>query len=42
MLTPKKFYEPKLMGAEKALAERHCELQNIKEKRNNSAINRPN
>jgi hypothetical protein len=34
MLTPKKFYEPKFMGAEKALAERYYQLQNLKVNRN--------
>jgi hypothetical protein len=33
MLTPKKFYEPKAIGAEKILAERLRELQEIKNKR---------
>jgi hypothetical protein len=42
MLTPKKFYESKSIGAEKVLAERLKELQNLKAKQKNSAMNRPN
>ncbi|MDR1435200.1 MAG: replication-associated recombination protein A [Puniceicoccales bacterium] len=33
MLTEKSFYTPKEIGAEKVLAERHCALQNLKNKR---------